>query len=295
MESMDIFKQIQPDDSLNDIDYVKTFSSFNKPVAVKGVKGEILYMNELAGNLSKLSDQEIFASYDEKLPEDIAQVNRLGLVSIEKIIRLKTAGGETEEKFFHIESKTLLNKFGLFYGTMFIFYDFTSLVKYVLNIKNNSENKVYDEITGLFLKNQFKEMLSMEVERVTRYGFPLTLAVFFFENLVFFGQSFGKDKLNQLLKFFGIFFKQKFRKTDTIFRIDFNSFICILPHTNYESANNKFKKLQKELDEVIKFQSNIKPILIFGISEFDLKKHYKNYELLIEEARISQQNNKFYK
>ncbi|MDA8303688.1 MAG: diguanylate cyclase [Deltaproteobacteria bacterium] len=292
---MDVFEQVRPEDSLNDIDYAKTFSSFNKPVAIKGVKGEILYMNELAKNLSRLSDREIFASYDEKLPEDIAQVNALGLLSIEKKIELKTPGGGMEEKFFHIESKTLLNKFGLFYGTMFIFYDFTLFVKYVLDIKNNSENKVYDEITGLFLKNQFKEMLSREVERVIRYGFPLTLAVFFFENLVFFGQSFGKDKLNQLLKFYGIFFRQKFRKTDTLFRIDFNNFICILPHTNYESANNKFRKLQKELDEVIKFQNNIKPILIFGISEFDLKRHYKNYELLIEEARVNQQNNKFCK
>lgn len=287
---MDIFKQIQPEDSLNDIDYVKTFSSFNKPVAIKGVKGEILYMNELAKNISKLSEGEIFASYDEKLPEDVAQVNELGLVSIEKKIELKTAGGKMEEKYFHIESKTLLNKFGLFYGTMFIFHDFTSLIKYILNNKNNSENKVYDEITGLFLKNQFKDMFSREAERVIRYGFPLTLAVFFFENLVFFGQSFGKDKLNQLLKFYGIYFKQKFRKTDTLFRTDFNNFTCILPHTNYESANNKFKKLQKELAEAIKFQSNIKPILIFGISEFDLKKHYKNYELLIEEAKIDRQN-----
>ena len=292
---MDIFQEIQPDDSLSDINYVKTFSSFNKPVAVQGVKGEILYMNELAKTLSKLSDQEIFASYDEKLPEDIVQVNGLGFFSIEKIIRLKTEGGEMEEKFFHIESQTLLNKFGLFYGTMLIFYDFTSLVKYILANKNNSENKVYDDITGLFLKNQFKEMLSREVERVIRYGFPLTLAVFFFENLFFFGQSFGKDELNQLLKFYGIYFRQKFRKTDTLFRIDFNNFICILPHTNYESASNKFKKLQKDFDEAIKFQGNVKPILIFGISEFDSKKHYKNYELLIEEAKINQQNNKFYK
>ena len=182
---MDIFKQIQPEDSLNDIDYVKTFSSFNKPVSIKGIKGEILYMNEPAKILSKLSEGEIFASYDEKLPEDVTHVNELGFVSIEKKIELKTADGKIEEKYFHIESKILLNKFGLFYGTMFIFYDFTSLVKYILNNKNNSENKVYDEITGLFLKNQFKDMLSKEAERVIRYGFPLTLAVFFFENLVF--------------------------------------------------------------------------------------------------------------
>lgn len=287
---MDIFKQVQPMDSLNDVDYIKTFSSSDKPIAIKGIKGEVLYMNERAENLSKLSDSEIFAPYGEKLSEDLAQVNELGLISIEKKMELKTADGKMEEKFFHIESKPLFTKFGLFYGTIFIFYDLTLLVKYILNNKNNSENKVYDEITGLFLNNQFKGMFSRETERVMRYGFPLALAVFFFENLVFFGQTFGKDKLNQLLKFYGIYFKQKFRKTDALFRTDFNNFIGILPHTNYESASSKFEKLQKDIDGAIKSHDNIKPVLIFGISEFNLKKHYKNYDLLIEEAKIDQQN-----
>jgi len=59
---------------------------------------------------------------------------------------------KNNEKFYHVESETLLDKFGLFYGTIFIFHDFTLLAKYLLNNKIDSKNKAYDEITGFFLK-----------------------------------------------------------------------------------------------------------------------------------------------
>lgn len=252
-------------------------------------------MNEEAKTLSKLSESEIFDSYSEKLPKDIVQINELGLISIEKKITLKTAGNTTEEKFFHIESKTLLDKFGLFYGTLFIFSDFTRLVEYLLNHKINLNNKTYDEITGFFLQNQFKDILAREADIAIRHSSSLALAIFYLEELAFFGQSFGEDKLNQLLKFYSIYFKQKFRKTDIFFRSNFNHFICIMPYTNYKNANSKFENLQKWVESAIQFPSNTKPVLTFGISEFNVNKHYKNYGLLLEESKTDMENKKTYK
>lgn len=289
---MDVFRPVQPIDPLNEADYSKTFSSFNKPIAIKGVKGEILYMNEQAKVLAEISQNDIFISYDEKLSDDMAALNELGLISIEKKLELKPINGNIKEKFFHIESITLFNKFGLFYGTIFIFHDLTAIARYLLDNRNINGNKAYDETTGFLLKNQFDEMLAREIERAIRYGFPLSIAVFFFENLVFFGQSLGNDKLSQLLKFYGTYFKQKFRKTDVIFRTDYNDFICILPHTDYERGNNKFMDLKKRLESAMEFKIDVKPILRYGISEFDVKKHYKNYGILVEEAKIDLQYKK---
>ncbi len=272
--------------SLSDIDCLRTFSSYNRPVAIKGVKGNILFMNDAAKTLSRLSESEILDSYSDKLPADIVKINELGLISIEKKIN---------EKFYHVESETLLDKFGLFYGTIFIFHDFTLLAKYLLNNKIDSKNKAYDEITGFFLKNQLNDILAKESDIAMRHASPLAIATFYFEDLAFFGQSLGEDKLNQLLKFYGIYFKQKFRKTDIFFRNDFNNFVCIMPYTNYKNANSKFDKLQKGVESVIKFPSNAKPILMFGISEFNIKNHYKNYNLLLDESKTNLENKKFYK
>jgi GGDEF domain-containing protein len=90
-----------------------------------------------------------------------------------------------------------------------------------------------------------------------------------------------------VLKYIGIYFKQKLRKTDIVFRIDFNNFTGIMPHTDFENADNKFKKIKDELFGLLKFPNNVKPALKYGISELNLKKHYKNYNLLIEEAKIN--------
>ncbi len=288
MDNINEIQQFISDLSI-DFDYAKSFSSSGMPIAIKGIKGEIIYMNESAKILSNSSKESIFVSYDEKLSEDAKRINELSHIAINKKINVKTAGGQTRERFFNIESITLLNKFGLFSGTLFIFHDLTPLVDYIasLNGKSGKNGMVYDEITGMFLKNQFEEFFSRETERSERYRFPLSVSVFYFENLIFFGQSFGNDKLNQVLKYIGIYFKQKLRKTDTVFRIDFNSFTGILPHTDYENADKKFKKIKDEFFGLLKFPDNVKPVLKYGISELNLKKHYKNYDMLLEEAKIN--------
>ncbi len=295
---MDIFNQVQmfgsASDSSSDVNYEKSFGSANMPIAIKGVKDEIIYMNEQAKILSNYSGGSIFSSYDEKLPEDIIRINELTGLNINKKIDLKTPTGRIDQKFFRIDGITLLNKFGLFSGTLFIFNEFTASVKYFLNLsaKQGLNNYVFDEITGLMLKSQFKEFFTKETERAERYRIPLSITVFNFENLLFFGQSFGNEKLNQVLKYIGLYFKQKLRKTDIIFRIDFNDFIGILPHTNYENADKKFKKIKEEFNLLLKFPENVKPKFKYGISELNLKKHYKNYELILEEAKLdmSQRN-----
>jgi diguanylate cyclase (GGDEF)-like protein len=288
---MNIIKEIQPFelDSHIDFDYAKSFSSSGMPIAIKGIKGEILYMNQPAKMLSNSSKETIFVSYDEKLSENAKRINELSHTAINKTINVKTGSGQIKERFFNIESITLLNKFGLFSGTLFIFHDLTPLVDSIVSLsgKSGKNGTVYDEITGMFLKNQFEEVFSRETERSERYRFPLSVSVFYFENLIFFGQSSGNDKLNQVLKYIGIYFKQKLRKTDIVFRIDFNNFTGIMPHTDFENADKKFKKIKDELFGLLKFPDNVKPVLKYGISELNLKKHYKNYNLLIEEAKIN--------
>ena len=92
---MDIINEIQSleIDSSVDFDYNKSFSSSNKPIAIKGIKNEILYMNESAKILSNSSDETIFVSYDQKLSEDVKRINELSHIAINKTISVKTENG----------------------------------------------------------------------------------------------------------------------------------------------------------------------------------------------------------
>ncbi len=284
---MDILNQASPVKSelSLELDLDKSFGASSLPIAIKGIKGDTLYMNKQAKMLSVLSKGSIFVSYDEKLPEEVLQINKMGIATVDKKIEFRNENGNLEKKFFQVESITLLNKFGLFYGTLFIYNDLTSLVDFIEKSETSMNDRTFDEMTEMLLKNQFDYILSKETERASRYSFPLSLSVFFFDNLRFLGQSLGNEHLNQALKTIGTYFKQNLRKSDIIFRIEFNDFICILPHTNYENACNKFNKMKGGLSEVLKFSDNIKPVLNFGISEFNVKKHYKNYNSMIEEAK----------
>lgn len=268
--------------TLDEIDFIKTLSSYNKPVAIKDVSGEVIFMNDPAKSLSELADNKIFPTYTETLPDEIVSINKLGLVTVDKKIVFETVSGKKEEKYYHIESFPLSNKFGLVDGSIFVFNDVTASIQFILS---NSENKIYDDITGLFSKRQFQDVYSKEIEKAARYSYPLSVVTFYFDNLVFLGQSFGKDKLLNLLKFYGNFLKRNFRKTDIIFRLDFNSFVAILPHTGLAAARGKFEKIEELVETTMESESKMKSIMKFGAAEFSAKKHYTKQELLLEEAK----------
>ncbi|MHB1680039.1 MAG: GGDEF domain-containing protein [bacterium] len=281
-------------DYLLGIDFAKVFSSFSKPVIIKDMKGDIIYLNERANNLRLSTNDDICISFDEDLPDEIKEINKNGLISINKVINTTSSHSASQKKFFQIETITLFNNFGLFYGTLFIFFDKTETAKNIIKFSSCNSYKIYDELTGFLLKSQFDEIAEKEAERCKRYGVTFSVAYFSFENLALIGQAYGQEKLNKLIKYYGMFLNQKFRKTDCLFRFDFNDFFAILTHTSLDVAVVKFEKIKKSISEAVKFNGNgsLQPVLYYGISEFDIKRHFKNWNLLIDEARLEFKKNK---
>ncbi|MHB1665062.1 MAG: GGDEF domain-containing protein [bacterium] len=274
------------------VDFVKIFSSFSKPVIIKDIRSDIIYMNEKAKNLKLSTNEDICISFDEDIPDEIKEINKNGLISINKVINTTSPHSVSQKKYFQIETITLFNNFGLFYGTLLLFFDKTESAKNIIKFSSCNSYKIYDESTGFLLKSQFDEIAEKEAERCKRYGATFSVACFSFENLALIGQAYGQEKLNKLIKYYGMFLNQKFRKTDYLFRYDFNDFFVILTHTHLDVAVVKFEKIKKSISEAVKFNGSLQPTLYYGISEFDIKRHFKNWNLLIDEARLEFEKNK---
>ncbi len=281
-------------DYLLGVDFAKVFSSFSKPVIIKDMRSDIIYINEQAKNLKLSTNDDICMSFDEDLPDEIKEINKNGLISINKVINTASPYNASKKKYFQIETITLFNNFGLFYGTLFIFFDKTEFAENIIKFSSCNSYKIYDESTGFLLKNQFDEIAGKEAERCKRYGSTFSVVYFSFENLALIGQSYGQEKLNKLIKYYGMFLNQKFRKTDYLFRFNFNDFFGILTHTPLDVAVIKFEKIKMSISEAVKFNGNgsLQPTLYYGISEFDIKRHFKNWGLLIDEARLEFEKNK---
>jgi diguanylate cyclase (GGDEF)-like protein len=272
--------------------FIKVFSSYSKPLVIKDIKGDIIYMNEQARTLRLSTNDDICMSFNEELPDEIKALNKSGLLSINKIINTRPVNLISQKKYFQIETITLFNDFGLFNGTLVIFFDMTKIAENIIKIAKINNYKTYDELTGFLLKEQFDEIAEKEAERCKRYGVTFSVACFSFENLVLIGQSYGQEKLNKLIKYYGMFLNQKFRKTDYLFRFDFNDFYAILTHTDLDVALIKFKKIKKSISEAVKFNGALQPVLYYGISEFDIKRHFKNWGILVDEAKLEFEKNK---
>ncbi len=279
-------------DYLLGVDFAKVFSSFSKSVIIKDMKGDIIYLNEQAKNLRLSTNDDICISFDEDLPDEIKEINKNGLTSINKVINITSPHSASQKKYFQIETITLFNNFGLFYGTLFIFFDKTEFAENIIKFSSCNSYKIYDELTGFLLKSQFDEIAEKEAERCKRYSTTFSVTYFSFENLALIGQAYGQEKLNKLIKYYGMFLNQKFRKTDYLFRFDFNDFFAILTHTHFDVAVVKFEKIKKSISEAVKFNGSLQPMLYYGISEFDIKRHFKNWNLLIDESRLEFKKNK---
>ncbi len=274
------------------INFIKVFSSYNKPLAIKDIKGDIIYLNEQAKALRLSTNDDICISFNEELPEEIKKLNKSGLLSINKIINTTSINKIPQKKYFQIETITLFNNFGLFNGTLIIFFDMTKIAENIIKLLETNNCKTYDELTGFLVKEQFDEIAEKEAERCKRYGITFSVVCFSFENLVLIGQSYGQEKLNKLIKYYGMFLNQKFRKTDYLFRFNFNDFYAILTHTALDVALIKFEKIKKSISEAVKFNGSLQPIMYYGISEFNIKRHFKNWNLLIDEAKLEFEKNK---
>lgn len=93
------------------------------------------------------------------------------------------------------------------------------------------ELSIIDNLTQLYNSRHFYQQLKMEIDRVDRYGQPLTLLLLDLDNFKQFNDTYGHIEGDQVLSRLGQVIKRCLRQTDSAYRYGGEEFTILLPMT----------------------------------------------------------------
>jgi two-component system cell cycle response regulator len=113
------------------------------------------------------------------------------------------------------------------------------------------ELSVVDDLTQLYNSRHFYNQLKMEIDRVDRYGQPLTLLLLDLDDFKQFNDTYGHIEGDQVLARFGQVIKRCLRQTDSAYRYGGEEFTILLPMTTIGDGAVTSERVRAELKEEI--------------------------------------------
>ncbi|MDO8472236.1 MAG: sensor domain-containing diguanylate cyclase [Dehalococcoidia bacterium] len=107
---------------------------------------------------------------------------------------------------------------------------------------------ITDELTGLFNRRHFYEVLQAEIFRSERYNHQFSIALLDLDRFKTYNDIFGHGGGDRLLVAFGQTLKQGLRKTDAGFRYGGDEFALILPLTQASQAKRVISRIRGKWD-----------------------------------------------
>ncbi len=108
---------------------------------------------------------------------------------------------------------------------------------------------ITDALTGLYNHRYFQERLSEEINRVERYGHPLSLIMLDIDFFKRYNDTFGHVMGDTLLSELATIMKKNVRKIDIVSRYGGEEFIIILPETGIDEAEAVAEKIRKSVED----------------------------------------------
>jgi diguanylate cyclase (GGDEF)-like protein len=102
---------------------------------------------------------------------------------------------------------------------------------------------ITDAVSGLYNRHAFEEMLMNEIQRATRYRYPLSLIIFDVDTFKDYNYKWGHPAGDQRLKGTADLIRWNQRKHDIAARYGGDEFAIILPNTNKQGAYQFAKRL----------------------------------------------------
>lgn len=113
----------------------------------------------------------------------------------------------------------------------------TSVANSQLYARAEQRSRV-DELTGLYNRRHFDETLKHEIDRHSRYGSMLSLALIDLDGFKTYNDTMGHLAGDKLLSQIGHLIQASIRNIDMAFRYGGDEFAIIMPHTSSENSYN---------------------------------------------------------
>ena len=145
-----------------------------------------------------------------------------------------------------------------------------------------------DSLTGVANLRYLQVRLEHELERVKRYGIPLSVVLLELDGFKNVMERYGHNCANEVLKSISSLIKKRARSADLISRYGEDKFCVVLFHTDSKGAQVFAERLRLAVaNNVFKCAaSDLKLTLSVGISSFD-KNIVVASEVLLEQADVA--------
>ncbi|MBR6199696.1 MAG: diguanylate cyclase [Spirochaetales bacterium] len=135
-----------------------------------------------------------------------------------------------------------------------------------------------DTLTSLVNIRRFKEILAIEIERMTRErkdDSSQTFAVIMCDadHFKYYNDTFGHQIGDEVIKAVGRILTESTRRIDTVARYGGDEFILLLPDATYQGATKTCFRIQKAIRETLDIKKYIKEIL--GLDEVEIPPEHK--------------------
>ncbi len=129
-------------------------------------------------------------------------------------------------------------------GVVGVLFDVTRSRVIEMELK---EISIRDELTGLYNRRYFNEVLPKEMERAKRYSDKLSLIMYDLDRFKKINDTFGHTIGDYVLKEVSKIVSERIRKVDYVFRVGGEEFIILLVETDRKDAYQVAEKIRKAI------------------------------------------------
>jgi len=154
------------------------------------------------------------------------------------------------------------------------------------------ELSITDDLTQLYNSRYFYHQLRMEINRVDRYGHPLTLLLLDLDDFKRFNDTYGHIEGDQVLMRFGQVVKRCLRQADSAYRYGGEEFTILLPMITSEGGIVSAERIRAELRKEIFSPVSDKHVYItvsIGLAQYkpqeDMKSFVRRVDQLMYQAK----------
>jgi diguanylate cyclase (GGDEF)-like protein len=146
--------------------------------------------------------------------------------------------------------------------------------------KRYRELSIVDDLTQIYNTRYFYQQLRMEIDRVNRYGQPLTLLLLDLDDFKAFNDAYGHVEGDQVLVRVGQVIKRWLRQTDSAYRYGGEEFTILLPMTTGTDGMVTAERIRTEFKkEIFTLESGEKVHITvsIGLAQYRPKEEMKAF------------------